>query len=154
MGGLGPDAHKFIRECHKRNRVACNNMLDVLVTQHAKYTAERIQRALFGQSRTTQDHTPTESPVAGSTQQKGRGSQSRLHKAFEHSSEPPHPTGVATPLSSPARTRVTASAKKRTGSQLTPPPPKTPKSNRVRDKGQASLVDSLPNTDTYHVSFA
>ena len=36
--------------CKKRNKGATLRLLDVLVTQHAKWTARRIRRALFGQS--------------------------------------------------------------------------------------------------------
>merc|ERR1711959_119552 len=40
----------FLRRCRKRNRGATQHLLDVLVTQHAKWTAKRIRRGLFGQS--------------------------------------------------------------------------------------------------------
>ena len=36
--------------CKKRNKSATLRLLDVLATQHAKWTARRIRRALFGQS--------------------------------------------------------------------------------------------------------
>ena len=39
-----------MRICKKRNKSATLRLLDVLVTQHAKWTARRIRRALFGQS--------------------------------------------------------------------------------------------------------
>ena len=39
-----------MRLCKKRNKGATLHLLDVLVTQHAKWTARRIRRALFGQS--------------------------------------------------------------------------------------------------------
>ena len=39
-----------MRLCKKRNKSATLRLLDVLVTQHAKWTARRIRRALFGQS--------------------------------------------------------------------------------------------------------
>ena len=39
-----------MRLCKKRNKSATLRLLDVLATQHAKWTARRIRRALFGQS--------------------------------------------------------------------------------------------------------
>ena len=50
MGGLCQEGHDFLRLCKKRNKGATLRLLDVLVTQHAKWTARRIRRALFGQS--------------------------------------------------------------------------------------------------------
>ena len=50
MGGLCQEGHDFLRLCKKRNKSATLRLLDVLVTQHAKWTARRIRRALFGQS--------------------------------------------------------------------------------------------------------
>ena len=50
MGGLCEEGHEFLRLCKKRNKGATLHLLDVLVTQHAKWTAKRIRRGLFGQS--------------------------------------------------------------------------------------------------------
>ena len=50
MGGLCREGHDFLRLCKKRNKSATLHLLDVLVTQHARWTARRIRRALFGQS--------------------------------------------------------------------------------------------------------
>ena len=50
MGGLCKEGHDFLSLCKKRNKGATLRLLDVLVTQHAKWTARRIRRALFGQS--------------------------------------------------------------------------------------------------------
>ena len=50
MGGLCDEGHDFLRLCRKRNKGATMHLLDVLVTQHAKWTAKRIRRGLFGQS--------------------------------------------------------------------------------------------------------
>ena len=50
MGGLCEEGHDFLRLCKKRNKGATLHLLDVLVTQHAKWTAKRIRRSLFGQS--------------------------------------------------------------------------------------------------------
>ena len=49
-GGLCEEGHEFLRLCKKRNKGATLHLLDVLVTQHAKWTAKRIRRGLFGQS--------------------------------------------------------------------------------------------------------
>merc|ERR1712139_80137 len=50
MGGLCEEGHEFLRLCKKRNKGATLHMLDVLVTQRAKWTAKRIRRGLFGQA--------------------------------------------------------------------------------------------------------
>ena len=50
MGGLCEEGHEFLRLCKKRNKGATMHLLDVLVTQHAKWTAKRIRRGLFGQA--------------------------------------------------------------------------------------------------------
>ena len=50
MGGLCNEGHEFLRLCKKRNKGATLHLLDVLVTQHAKRTAKRVRRGLFGQS--------------------------------------------------------------------------------------------------------
>ena len=49
-GGLCDGGHDFDRLCKKRNKGATLHLLDVLVTQHAKWTAKRVRRGLFGQS--------------------------------------------------------------------------------------------------------
>ena len=43
MGGLCEEGHDFLRLCKKRNKGATLHLLDVLVTQHAKWTAKRIR---------------------------------------------------------------------------------------------------------------
>ena len=50
MGGLCSEGHEFLRICKKRNPVAAHHMIDVLVTQHSRWTARRIHRSLFGKS--------------------------------------------------------------------------------------------------------
>ena len=50
MGGLCSEGHEFLRICRNRNPDKADLMLDVLVTQHSRWTARRIHRALFGQS--------------------------------------------------------------------------------------------------------
>merc|ERR1712147_272451 len=50
MGGLCSEGHEFIRMCRSREGAKAELMLDVLVTQHSRWTARRIHRALFGQS--------------------------------------------------------------------------------------------------------
>ena len=50
MGGFCAEGHDFLRLCKKRNKGATLHLLDVLVTQHAKWTARRIRRGLFGQA--------------------------------------------------------------------------------------------------------
>ena len=49
MGGLCTEGHEFLRVCKKKNIEKTQHMIDVLITQHARWTARRIKRALFGQ---------------------------------------------------------------------------------------------------------
>ena len=70
--------------CKKKDPVATLRMVDVLVTQHSKWTARRIRRALFGQSLVDFNADPwkgatdqTEAP-----KKKPHKKQSRLEKAF------------------------------------------------------------------------
>ena len=50
MGGLCAEGHEFLRICRKRSPIKADHMQDVLVTQHSRWTARRVHRALFGQS--------------------------------------------------------------------------------------------------------
>ena len=50
MGGLCSEGHEFLRICKKRDPVKAAHLVDVLVTQHARWTARKLRRALFGQS--------------------------------------------------------------------------------------------------------
>ena len=49
MGGLCAEGHQFLRICRKRSPTQAEHMLDVLVTQHSRWTARRLHRSLFGQ---------------------------------------------------------------------------------------------------------
>ena len=49
MGGLCREGHDFLRVCRKRDTWKTRHLEDVLITQHAKWTASRIRRSLFGQ---------------------------------------------------------------------------------------------------------
>ena len=49
MGGLCKEGHEFFRICQKRSPINADHMQDVLVTQHSRWTARRVHRALFGQ---------------------------------------------------------------------------------------------------------
>ena len=50
MGGLCKEGHEFLKICKKKDPVATLKMIDVLVTQHSKWTARRVRRALFGET--------------------------------------------------------------------------------------------------------
>ena len=50
MGGLCSEGHEFLRLCKKRDIEKTFHMMDVLITQHARWAARRIKRALFGQA--------------------------------------------------------------------------------------------------------
>ena len=84
MGGLCKEGHEFLKMCKKKDLVATLRMVDVLVTQHSKWTARRIRRALFGQSLVDFNADPwrgatdqTEAP-----KKKPQKKQSRLEKVF------------------------------------------------------------------------
>ena len=42
MGGLCDEGHDFLRLCKKRNKGVTLHLLDVLVTQHAKWISKRV----------------------------------------------------------------------------------------------------------------
>ena len=50
MRGLCDEGHDFLRLCKKRSKGVTPHILDVLVPQHAKWTAKRVRRGLFGLS--------------------------------------------------------------------------------------------------------
>lgn len=50
MGDLCSEGHEFIRACRSRECAKAELLLDVLVTQHSRWTERRIHRALIGQS--------------------------------------------------------------------------------------------------------
>ena len=49
MGGLCKEGHEFLRVCKKKDLEKTQHMMDVLITQHAKWTARRVKRLFFGQ---------------------------------------------------------------------------------------------------------
>ena len=85
MGGLCEEGHEFLRHCKKRDKDATQHMIDVLVTQHARWTASRLRRALFGQK-----HDPLLCTSSNETQhlQRKRGTMRRLTEAFSQPSQP------------------------------------------------------------------
>jgi hypothetical protein len=50
MGGLNDEGVEFLRMLNKRNPEQAKHLQDVLVSQHARWTARRVRRALFGQA--------------------------------------------------------------------------------------------------------
>ena len=49
MGGLCREGHELLRIFNKKNKRRTQHLIDVLSTQHARWVAKRIRRALFGQ---------------------------------------------------------------------------------------------------------
>merc|ERR1712224_896125 len=90
MGGLCDEGHDFLRHCKKRDKEATQHMIDVLVTQHARWTARRLRRALFGHDTFLTD-TQNSCSVGTGTQalRRQRGKMRRLTEAFSHPSQPP-----------------------------------------------------------------
>ena len=88
MGGLCKEGHDFLKICKKKDPTATQWMIDVLVTQHSKWTARRLRRALFGQSLVdftadpwTGVHSKRDSKAAGA-QKKTKKKESRLEREF------------------------------------------------------------------------
>ena len=50
MGDLCEEGHEFLRVCRKRNPEKTKHLIDVLVTQHSRWVASCMRRALFGQA--------------------------------------------------------------------------------------------------------
>ena len=46
MGSLGKDGHKFLKQLRKKNSRGTDHLMDVLVVQHAKWIAKRLNRSL------------------------------------------------------------------------------------------------------------
>ena len=46
MGSLDKAAHQFLRKLRKKSRKRTDHLMDVLVVQHAKWIARRLQRCL------------------------------------------------------------------------------------------------------------
>ena len=73
MGGLCKEGHEFLKICKKKDPIATLRMIDVLATQHSKWTAKRIRRSLFGQSIVDFDADPwisVSSPEENNSQKK------------------------------------------------------------------------------------
>ena len=81
MGGLCDEGHEFLRVCRKRNPEKTKHLVDVLVTQHSKWIAGKIRRALFGQTPTFQ---PTSENI-GQKPHRNCGHMQRLKSAFSNS---------------------------------------------------------------------
>ena len=76
MGGLCKEGHEFLRICRKKDVEKTQHMIDVLITQHAKWTARRIKRSLFGQalidfSKDSWSRVPIDNDTQRSTQKRG-----------------------------------------------------------------------------------
>ena len=87
-GDSGKLGHDFLNLCKKKDPTATQWMIDDLVTQHSKWTARRVRRALFGQSIVdfTADpwvgvHSERDSKAAGA-QKRTKKKQSRLEREF------------------------------------------------------------------------
>ena len=50
MEGLCDEGDEYLRLCRKLNSDKTKHLIDALVTQHAKWIANRLRRGLFGQS--------------------------------------------------------------------------------------------------------
>ena len=95
MGGLCKEGHQFLKICKKKDPVATLRMIDVLVTQHSKWTARRVRRSLFGQSIVDFTADPWESikdgidSKAAKATKKTKSKQSRLEKEFSQAESQP-----------------------------------------------------------------
>ena len=117
MGGLCAEGHEFLRICRKRSPTHADHMQDVLVTQHSRWTARRVHRALFGQCLINflgSSWTP-EACLSGSFQHSKKGSTTdpsisqltfkRLAQAYQTTSED-HPQ-ISSENSDPAPPQAT-----------------------------------------------
>ena len=99
------EGHAVLRVCRKRNPEKTKHLIDVLVTQHSRWVASRMRRALFGQATSTAvescDHEQQQvseqctrttdfrtQPVKSSSRNTA-GSMKRLKAAFSNSIEAP-----------------------------------------------------------------
>ena len=103
MGGLCEEGDEFLRVCRKRNPEKTKHLIDVLVTQHSRWVASCMRRALFGQATSSAvescDHEQQQvssqcarttgfrtQPVKSSSRN-AAGSMKRLKAAFSNSIE-------------------------------------------------------------------
>ena len=118
MGGLCAEAHEFLRICKKRSLTKAEHMMDVLVTQHSRWTARRLHRALFGQclinffgSAWTPEASLSEPPHCSMKCKNNNHSSSqltfkRLAQAFNAASEDPSQSSSDSNVAFPQTTEV------------------------------------------------
>ena len=86
MGSLDKAAHQFLRKLRKKNRKRTDHLMDVLVVQHAKWIARRLQRSL-GHFNTPVSERPTRPRQQFSTaKQPSRGRLQTLHDGIRNPS--------------------------------------------------------------------
>ena len=102
MGGLCSEGHEFLKICKKKDMATTLRMMDVLVTQHSKWTAKRARRALFGQSFVDFNANPwttsksSKDFIKPEAKEKTKKKQSRLEREFSQSqSETSQATAIA-----------------------------------------------------------
>ena len=89
MGGLNKEGHELLRLFRKKNLTKTQHLIDVLSTQHARWVAKRIRRALFGQtvfSHFTQEDTQSTSRPSRQVATNA-GQMRRLTEAFSHAQQ-------------------------------------------------------------------
>ena len=86
MGSLDKAAHQFLRKLRKKSRKRTDHLMDVLVVQHAKWIARRLQRSL-GHFNTPVSERPTRPRQQFSTaKQPSRGRLQTLHDGIRNPS--------------------------------------------------------------------
>ena len=86
MGSLDKAAHQFLRKLRKKSRKRTDHLMDVLVVQHAKWIARRLQRCL-GHFNTPVSERPTRPRQQFSTaKQPSRGRLQTLHDGIRNPS--------------------------------------------------------------------
>ena len=79
MGSLDKAAHQFLRKLRKKSRQRTDHLMDVLVVQHAKWIARRLQRCLGHFNKPASERPPRPRKQFSTAKQPSRGRLQTLH---------------------------------------------------------------------------
>ena len=105
MGSLGKDGHKFLKQLRKKNSKGTDHLMDVLVVQHAKWIAKRLNRSLGHYNQPFANVSSRKHKTFPKEKNPKRG---RLLKFHEGVREPASARGPATTSQRPRRSKPAA----------------------------------------------
>ena len=84
MGSLDKAAHQFLRKLRKKSRQRTDHLMDVLVVQHAKWIARRLQRCLGHFNKPASERPPRPRKQFSTAKQPSRGRLQTLHDGIRN----------------------------------------------------------------------